>query len=92
MGRHARLEPTWEPVGLAVVKGAAHSAYREPSGWTSPPMCHPDRAAAEARARYLTELADAETADHRTWLITPCDGSTSQCPSPPATPAQGTDG
>jgi hypothetical protein len=69
-----------EPVGLAVADGPAHSAYREPSGWTSPPMCHPDRAAAEARARSLTELADADTAGLRTWLITRCDGSTDQCP------------
>ena len=73
-------EPRWESVGPVLIGGRAHSAYREPSGWVSPPMCHPDRQSAEERARSLTLLAGADAAHRRAWRITPCDGSTDGCP------------
>lgn len=65
--------------GPVPVEGRAHSAYREPGGWTEPAHCHPDRAAAVARARGVTALAGPDAAARREWLITPCDGSTPGC-------------
>jgi hypothetical protein len=73
-------EPRWAAVPLMPADGRAHSAYREPSGWVEPAHCHPDRAAAEARARGLTALAGHDAARRREWLITPCDGSAKDCP------------
>lgn len=50
-----------------------HLTYTEPSGWTSPPDCLPDRETAERLIKATNTLSGQNAASRRTWRITPCD-------------------